>query len=92
MCAARFGTVERYSEFGSQHDPVAERLQSPAQQLLVVVRSVGRAVNLGRIEKGVTHLHGIGQQHRHFFLVGRRAIGMAHAHTAKPDGGDTQTA
>ena len=86
------GCIERQSEFGSQHDPVTERSQSPAQQLLVIVRSVGRAVNLGRIEKGVTHLHRIGEQFRHFALVCRCAVGMAHAHTAKPDGGYAQTA
>lgn len=84
--------VERQSEFGSQHDPVAERSQSPAQQLLVIVWAVCRTIDLGRVEKSIAHLHGIGEQFRHFVLVGRCAVGVAHAHTAQPHGGHSQSA
>ena len=86
------GIVERQSEFGSQNDTIAQRSQSLAQQLFIVVRTVGRTVNLGRVEKGVTHLHGIGKQFRHLALVGRRTVGMAHAHTAQAHSRHSQSA
>lgn len=86
------GVVERQPEFRGEDDPVAEGAQRLAQQLLVVVRPVGRAVDLRRIEEVIAHLHGIGQQLRHLALVGRSAVSVAHAHTAQPHGGDPQPA
>ena len=86
MRAACFGTVERYAEFGGDDNTVAERTQGLAQQLFVIVRSVGRAIRLGGIEEGVTHFHGIGKEFHHFPFVGGSAVGVAHAHTAQPDG------
>ena len=68
------------------------RLQGFPQQFFVIVRPVGSPVHFSRIEKGITHLHGVGQQLRHFFLVGRRTVGMAHAHAAQTYGGDSQSA
>lgn len=47
---------------------------------------------LRRIEEVIAHLHGIGQQLRHFALVGRSAVSVAHAHAAQPHGGDPQPA
>ena len=82
MCAARLGIVERYAEFGSNDDMVTKALQGLSQQFLVIVRPVGSPVHFCRIEKKIAHFHGIGQQCRHFVLVCRSAIGMAHAHAA----------
>ena len=92
MRAARFGTLERYAEFGGDDDPVPKPPQGLAQQFFVVVRPVRRAVHLGRVEKGIAHLHGVGEQFRHFALVGRSAVGMAHAHAAQSHGRHSQSA
>ena len=86
------GCIERQSEFRGENDAVAERSQSLAQQLFVIVRTVGCAIHLGRIEKGITHFYGIGQKFRHFVFVSRRTVGMAHAHAAQPDRGNAQAA
>ena len=90
--ACGFGRIERQPEFRGEDDAIAVRAQGFAEEFLVVMRTVGRAIDLGGIEKGVAHLHGISDEFRHFTLVGGRTVGVAHAHAAQPDGGDAQAA
>lgn len=92
MGSCGFGRIERQPEFRGEDDAIAVRAQGFAEEFLVVMRTVGRAIDLGGIEKGVAHLHGIGEEFRHFTLVGGRTVSVAHAHAAQPDGGDAQAA
>ena len=95
-----FGTGIGYQRIGyspaSQVEPQAElrgddhlfpiRFQGIAQQFLVVVRIIGRAIHFGGVEEVVAHIHSLCQQLRHFPMVGRRTVGVAHSHTAQADG------
>ena len=57
-----------------------------------MVWTVGRAIYLGGIEERIAHFHRIGKELGHLLLVGRRTVGVAHAHAAQYYGGDTESA
>ena len=74
------------AELCSDDHLVAAGFQCIAEQFLVVVRIVRRAIHFGGIEEVVAHIHCLCQQLRHFPMVGRRTVGVAHSHTAQADG------
>ena len=78
--------VESQAEFGGDDNSVSIRLQGTAEQFLVVVRIVRRAIHFGGVEEVVAHIHSLCQQLRHFPMVGGRTVGVAHSHTAQADG------
>ena len=56
------------------------------------MRIVGRTVDLRRVEMRNPHIDCRRNQLAHLLFIRRRAIGMAHAHTAKPHGRDGEIA
>ena len=84
--------VETQSEFSCDNNIIAVRMQGFTQKFFVVVGMIGRSIDFGGVEESVAHLHGIGEEFRHFTLVGRRTVGMAHAHAAKSYGRYAQAA
>ena len=78
--------VDVEAELGGDHHLVAERGERLADELLVRER----AVDLGRVEEGDAALDGRPDEGDHLLLVGSRAVAVAHAHAAEPDGRDFQ--
>ena len=50
----------------------------------------GCTVNLGRVEKCISHIDGIGHVPGHLPFVCWSAVGMAHAHAVESNGGDAR--
>jgi hypothetical protein len=83
-----FSAVCFPAEFGGDHDIVAKRSESFADEFLVRERSVH-----WRGVKGRNAAFGRGTEERDdLLLVFRGPIGSAHSHAAEADGGNFQTA
>ena len=78
--------AETDSEFGRNNDPVPVGRQRFPQQFFVVVGVSGRSVHFRRIKECISHIHGPGQEFRHFLFVCGRSVGMAHSHAAQAYG------
>ncbi len=76
---ARVG-LDVKAELGCDHHLIADRRQRLAHQLLIDERTI----DLGGVEQGDPALHGGSHQGDHLAPVLGRAIGIAHAHAAKP--------
>nr|BFE73389.1 hypothetical protein GCM10020092_066900 [Actinoplanes digitatis] len=86
--AVRAAAADVEAELGGDDDPVAQRLEGLADQLLV---DVG-AVDLGGVEERDAGLDGATQDADHLVAVaGVRPVCLAHAHAAEAEGGDPQS-
>jgi hypothetical protein len=80
--------IESDTEFGGNDDLPLERGKRLAEQFLV---DVG-AINFRGIKEVDTPIHGLMDQGNHLLLVGRRAVGHAHAHAAQAERGNFKSA
>ena len=68
------------AEFCCQHNLITNGRKSFAQQFFI-----GFTIHNGGIKEGAPQIHGMAKQSDHLAPWGGPAVGMVHAHAAKPD-------
>ena len=85
------GILEFKTEFCCNNNSVTIRLQGFSEQLLVGMRIIDSAVNLGSVKESITHIDRIINQSDHIPFICRSAVSVTHTHAAKSDGRYSQT-